>query len=318
MEQGTKERANGSSPAFQLLPTNTSGPIVDTPIQRIVREDSAAIAKRRWAIMELGILALVVLIILGMLCLNLFARIKYHFERRRRISRARACSADERSNVIARSLIIKHVLRKQKREPQELDYVCGVGRGRTRNKKMIADHELLSEQEDRAVMPRRPSSASVPDRRIQRLKSDLVISDDAEDSEVMMDSTRHPWMCAICLIPYKVGDEICWTRNPACIHVFHHVCIGQWLQTHHDCPVCRASYIFVVNHDRPWSTLQNTLQNRFLNSGHSSRPIEAIASTQDNGLSSRLEEGGLTDQVLDPTEGDSRPIVDEPLSSDTN
>jgi Ring finger domain len=84
---------------------------------------------------------------------------------------------------------------------------------------------------------------------IRRLKSNLVLSTIDDTSETASSNTREsawgeePWICAICLAPYVVGDEICWSRNPECTHVFHHECIEHWLYKHDDCPVCRAVYI---------------------------------------------------------------------------
>ena len=101
---------------------------------------------------------------------------------------------------------------------------------------------------------------------------------------------------------------------PKCIHVFHHACIAEWLCRHHACPVCRESYIFVPVQDTPWSTLEN----RCLNAGDPPPPTETVAAVQDDVVSSRLEEGGLTNHVLNPTHSDSRRTIDEPLSFGTN
>ena len=49
--------------------------------------------------------------------------------------------------------------------------------------------------------------------------------------------------CAICLQPYKVGDEICWSHNPHCVHAFHSICAQHWLLSHDDCPCCRNMYL---------------------------------------------------------------------------
>jgi Ring finger domain len=50
--------------------------------------------------------------------------------------------------------------------------------------------------------------------------------------------------CCICLEPYRVGDVVAWSNNSCedCLHVFHKVCIHQWLENpkHDDCPSCRT------------------------------------------------------------------------------
>jgi len=52
--------------------------------------------------------------------------------------------------------------------------------------------------------------------------------------------------CAICLHPYQVQDEICWSPNQDCVHAFHVSCISSWLmcrQAKRDCPCCRQSFL---------------------------------------------------------------------------
>jgi hypothetical protein len=57
-----------------------------------------------------------------------------------------------------------------------------------------------------------------------------------------------PELCHICLGEYKAGEDICWSRNPNCIHAFHKDCIVEWLLVvtddcqHDGCPCCRQSY----------------------------------------------------------------------------
>jgi hypothetical protein len=48
-------------------------------------------------------------------------------------------------------------------------------------------------------------------------------------------------VCEICLDDFSVGDEIAWSHNAACHHVFHQDCLLDWLEqgTSNDCPVCR-------------------------------------------------------------------------------
>ncbi len=68
--------------------------------------------------------------------------------------------------------------------------------------------------------------------------------------------------CSICLNEYKVGDQICWSPEKDCPHVFHVQCITEWLMTlgkgkhvkfrrdlsiecdfEMHCPVCRGDFI---------------------------------------------------------------------------
>lgn len=50
-------------------------------------------------------------------------------------------------------------------------------------------------------------------------------------------------MCSICLDEYQVDEEICYSQNPECSHVFHKKCLVDWLLTDASCPNCRHSYI---------------------------------------------------------------------------
>ena len=75
-----------------------------------------------------------------------------------------------------------------------------------------------------------------------------------------------PNSCAICLIEYEAVDEVCWSANPQCPHIFHEQCITKWflslgrLQTICDisldndcaknvlnyrleCPCCRQEFV---------------------------------------------------------------------------
>lgn len=46
-------------------------------------------------------------------------------------------------------------------------------------------------------------------------------------------------LCAVCLSEFKEGDEV-WVL-PECAHIFHVLCINQWLQNHSSCPLCRVN-----------------------------------------------------------------------------
>lgn len=49
--------------------------------------------------------------------------------------------------------------------------------------------------------------------------------------------------CAICLLEYEEGDEICWSHNKHCHHAFHKDCMLEWLLRHDECPCCRHHYL---------------------------------------------------------------------------
>jgi hypothetical protein len=49
-------------------------------------------------------------------------------------------------------------------------------------------------------------------------------------------------LCTICLEEYQVGEDIAWSRNPSCHHVYHKNCVLELLEDHDECPTCRQSY----------------------------------------------------------------------------
>lgn len=49
--------------------------------------------------------------------------------------------------------------------------------------------------------------------------------------------------CLICLARFIGGDTVCESNNVACVHVFHSVCMEEWLMDHDACPVCREMYL---------------------------------------------------------------------------
>ena len=48
--------------------------------------------------------------------------------------------------------------------------------------------------------------------------------------------------CTICMEPYQVGDEIAWSHNEECQHVFHKNCIVEWLTYDTNCPLCKKNF----------------------------------------------------------------------------
>lgn len=49
--------------------------------------------------------------------------------------------------------------------------------------------------------------------------------------------------CTICYESLAVGDVVSWSPHVACGHLFHHVCIKEWLLDHTDCPCCREVFL---------------------------------------------------------------------------
>jgi len=53
--------------------------------------------------------------------------------------------------------------------------------------------------------------------------------------------------CFICLEPYKVGDNIFYSKNEKCCHSYHETCMMRWLMDHDDCPLCRNNYLNIAD-----------------------------------------------------------------------
>ena len=60
--------------------------------------------------------------------------------------------------------------------------------------------------------------------------------------------------CQICLADFEVGDKICWSNNPDCVHTFHISCLEPWLLKHDECPLCRCPYLVPPKEDPPAPT----------------------------------------------------------------
>uniref|UniRef100_A0A7S4QQ41 RING-type domain-containing protein n=1 Tax=Ditylum brightwellii TaxID=49249 RepID=A0A7S4QQ41_9STRA len=56
--------------------------------------------------------------------------------------------------------------------------------------------------------------------------------------------------CSICLMDYDGGNMLCWSKNPACSHVFHKDCILTWLMRSKICPCCRKDYVYKVKRNQ--------------------------------------------------------------------
>lgn len=174
-------------------------------------------------------------------------------------------SAEERRLRIANLLIIKHVIlegcdskkKNSQRSIQEIDLrqksIPRVHRDDCRIDN--AKSPALQYSPPGSVLPvlgadevhatnKLTSNASSSRAVFHRLKSDIMLSDSYrvdEDIESAQNDTLS--VCAICLTPYKAGDEICWSINPGCQHAFHHSCIEAWLLKHVKCPICRSNYL---------------------------------------------------------------------------
>ena len=109
-------------------------------------------------------------------------------------------------------------------------------------KKVVNQGDLLVEKDDaKSFRFNHPKSDLViqKQRKSNRLDNKKHKEADTTSSNVSSNSVQ---LCAICLEDYKVGEDIGWSRNPLCHHVFHKDCILECLEANNSCPICRNSY----------------------------------------------------------------------------
>ncbi|CAI9760748.1 unnamed protein product [Fraxinus pennsylvanica] len=53
-------------------------------------------------------------------------------------------------------------------------------------------------------------------------------------------------VCAVCLNEFEEGDGV--RVLPKCTHTFHISCIDKWLDSHRNCPLCRADIMLPSDH----------------------------------------------------------------------
>lgn len=81
-----------------------------------------------------------------------------------------------------------------------------------------------------------------------RQKTNLEISTSQHNGD---DGGNSRMECQICLADFEVGDKICWSNNPECVHTFHIGCLEPWLMKHDECPLCRCKYLVPQKKEPP-------------------------------------------------------------------
>jgi hypothetical protein len=72
---------------------------------------------------------------------------------------------------------------------------------------------------------------------------DLELGLCGDADEVIENNMRDEHICFICLESIKLGEDVAWSENLDCEHVFHKDCIMPWLQRSNDCPCCRQNFV---------------------------------------------------------------------------
>jgi hypothetical protein len=75
------------------------------------------------------------------------------------------------------------------------------------------------------------------DERSIRTASSSSVYTEGTDAEAPRNEESE--LCAICRHEYAVNEELCWSQDPGCAHVFHRRCMEEWILENHDyCPFC--------------------------------------------------------------------------------
>ena len=108
-------------------------------------------------------------------------------------------------------------------------------------KKVVNQDESLVEKDDtKSFRSNHPKSDLVIERQRKSNRFNKKFEVATQSSSNV--STNSVQLCVICLEDYKVGEDIGWSRNPLCHHVFHKDCILECLEANNSCPICRNSY----------------------------------------------------------------------------
>jgi hypothetical protein len=142
----------------------------------------------------------------------------------------------KRRHLINRSLIVKRVV-----EDNNNNNTDSTTKNTTESKAQGSEdpRDTVNQQQES-----RPQQSS------RRFEGNLKISPDSSlpnnDSQITYDDSKNEGReCAICIMSFEVGDDVCWSRNPECDHAFHIACLKPWLLEHIECPCCRNNYLLL-------------------------------------------------------------------------
>jgi hypothetical protein len=122
-------------------------------------------------------------------------------------------------------------------------------------------------------------------------KGQLFLYQEEGDTEQIGTGETKPSMarttpqCAICLVEYQEGDDVCWSHNKRCRHHFHRLCMTEWLSDHNECPCCRNNYLALSDDDEEEEEMHRSISEDQSFFSNFARPITPSEPSEDSYLS---------------------------------
>lgn len=124
-----------------------------------------------------------------------------------------------------------------------METVDGIGTNDIELGASQSDEQLSNTNYDHLLLKRKVRLSSNPPPTIPN-ESDIFLT--RKDTSSSCRTMDEEYSCGICLSAFLDGEDVAWTRNPACPHAIHLHCIYHWCETaaRATCPMCRRTMAF--------------------------------------------------------------------------
>uniref|UniRef100_A0A7S1B772 RING-type domain-containing protein n=1 Tax=Corethron hystrix TaxID=216773 RepID=A0A7S1B772_9STRA len=151
---------------------------------------------------------------------------------------------EEDREEIIKSFLITKTLKKITEKPKESKESIFASRFERRKCRVFPEFILESPKKSFTFSDKFPPDEHFAKDRISSRSSCPTVPKSPTLSGVTeMDKKYDANACAICLCSYDAGENVSWSPNEECDHVFHTECISSWLMKSSECPVCRRNYL---------------------------------------------------------------------------